>query len=81
MYRAYSADQAIEIVPFEESHVGYAARDVLVDWYPKATATEPEGMRVLIKLPRDVNISPAPFIRGTNCKYSTTVQRVNRKGG
>jgi hypothetical protein len=35
MYRAYACDDVVEIVPYEDSLVGYAARKVKIDWYPK----------------------------------------------
>lgn len=54
MYRAYSADEVPEIIPYADSIVGYGARNVKAEWHPKANPTagrEQDGMRVLTKLP------------------------------
>jgi hypothetical protein len=72
MYRAYSNDEVVEIVPFNDSLVGYAARKVKVDWYPKACPEEnrPEGMRFLIGLPPVLDVVPQPFVKGTYISHA-----------
>ena len=65
MYRAYSKDEVIEIVSWDDSLVGYAARHVQVAWQPQAKDGEPEGMRILTALPSHANLAPASFVPGT----------------
>jgi hypothetical protein len=48
-YRAYAADEVIEIYEDSTTPVNHAARSVRVSWQPA------EGMRILAKLPKETS--------------------------
>jgi hypothetical protein len=82
IYRKYSADEVIQIVPNSETPGGFDIFDLEVFDYPTASDDHPAGMHVLEQLPKEEDeFVPTAFVQGSRQALCDVVKAVESKWG